>query len=369
LDDRTSVSQPALCGFRRCQEQLPPPGPRGGRPYEFCPDRTWPGGKSCKQLAAAEQALREALGEEAVPTAALQEAGDAFGRAADAVTEPLKTLSNALDAITARLQDEVNAAAARAEAAEQATREADRQRDVALAQAADAEQVARDAHDGARAAEQAQILAEATADEALAARSAAQLEQARAEASTAAITEQAEKAAVDATAQRARADELTANLATRTEELAVRTAERDAARAALEDLRTQSGTLERVLTAQNTQLGTEVETVQAQLRQSEELNQRLIAEHHARAAEMQTQIGENRADLARAHGQLETARTEITHLTGLHNQNGELLAQVRHRVVEAAVEPPTVSLRDDLLAILLGDAPATPDTGGDDDGA
>src|SRR6201999_2647005 len=52
-----------LCGFSRCRAPLPGPGPRGGRPFAYCPDRSWPGGKTCKQLAAAQEALAEALGE------------------------------------------------------------------------------------------------------------------------------------------------------------------------------------------------------------------------------------------------------------------------------------------------------------------
>ncbi|OXM46476.1 response regulator receiver protein, partial [Amycolatopsis thailandensis] len=136
------VPEQARCGFRKCRQPLPPPGPRGGRPYEFCPDRTWPGGKTCKQLAAAEQALREALGDEAVPAGALSDAGQAFEQAAAAVTGPLRTLSNALDAVTAHLRDEIAAAVGQADAAREAAAEADRQRDAALERAAEAEQTA-----------------------------------------------------------------------------------------------------------------------------------------------------------------------------------------------------------------------------------
>lgn len=351
------ASEPARCGFRRCREPLPPPGPRGGRPYEFCPDRVWPGGKSCKQLAAAEQHLREALGEAAVPTAALRDAGEAFGSAASAVSEPLRTLANALDSITARLQEEVGAAVARAEAAERAVREADRQRDAALAAEAEARQTAQDAVQKAQAAEQAQSAAEATAEEAIRARSAAQLDQARAEAAAAAIGEQAEKATADAATQRARADELAAQLATRAEQLATRTAERDAAQTTLRELQRQATSLERVLTSRNTELAGELEAVQARLREAEVRNQNLAAEHHARDTEQRARLGELQEELAGLREQIKTAHSRLGESAARNEHVTQVLSRVR-RCTIAAVEPPT-PLRDQLLAILLDDdAPA-----------
>ncbi|MTD56451.1 response regulator receiver protein [Amycolatopsis sp. RM579] len=351
------ASDVARCGFRRCREPLPPPGPRGGRPYEFCPDRTWPGGKSCKQLTAAEQALREALGEDAVPTAALREAGEAFGSAAAAVSEPLRALSNALDAITARLQQEVTAAVTRAETAELAVRDAERQRDAALATATEAQEAVRDAAVKVEEAEQAQAVAETAAQEAVHARSVAQLDQARAEAAAAAIGEQAEKSAADAAAQRARADDLAGQLSSRAEELSARTAERDAAQAALQEFQHQAKTLERILTTQKTELTGELENIQGQLRQSEVRTQNLIAEHHTRDTELRTRLGEAHAELAGVGGQLEAVRTQLSESAARHKQLTALLSRVRRRALAAAAEPPT-ALRDDLLTILLDDTPA-----------
>ncbi|RJQ87664.1 response regulator receiver protein [Amycolatopsis panacis] len=356
----------ARCGFRRCRQALPPPGPRGGRPYEFCPERTWPGGKSCKQLAGAESALREALGEDGVPTAALRDAGEAFGNAAAAAAEPLRTLSNALDTITARLREEVTTAVARAEAAEQAAREADRQRDEASAKAETAEAAARDAVAEARAAEEAREAAEATAEGAVAARAEAQLEQARAEATAQAVAERAAKAAEEAGAYRERVDELrervaelTADVAARAEELSGRTAERDAARTALQEVQEQSKSVERLLTAQNVELTTELEAVGTRLRESDARNQHLLAEHHVRDAELRSRIGEVRTELVSARGQVDTVSAQLAQSTADRDHVTGLLSRVRRRALAAAAEPST-PLRDDLLAILLddGDVPA-----------
>src|SRR5438128_12406188 len=77
----------ALCGFSRCRAPLPPPGPKGGRPYAYCPDRTWTGGKTCKQLAAAQDALAEALGTSA--DTGVTATAHAFAAAAGKITGPL----------------------------------------------------------------------------------------------------------------------------------------------------------------------------------------------------------------------------------------------------------------------------------------
>jgi DNA repair exonuclease SbcCD ATPase subunit len=168
------------------------------------------------------------------------------------------------------------------------------------------------------------------------------------------VAEQAEKTAAEAAAQRARADELTTELSARTEELATRTAERDAARTALQDLHGQRATAERILTEQNTELAAELETLQAQLRECEARNQNLTAEHHTRDAELRTRIGETQAELAGTRGQLDAAHAQIAHAAARHDQIAGVLSRVRRRALDAAAEPST-PLRDDLLAILLAD--------------
>ncbi|MBN6040064.1 response regulator receiver protein [Amycolatopsis sp. 195334CR] len=351
----------ARCGFRRCRQPLPPPGPRGGRPYEFCPDRTWPGGKTCKQLAAAEQALREALGEDAVPAAALSDAGEAFSTAAAAVTGPLRTLSDTLDAVTAHLQDEVAVAVDQAEAARQAAAQAAQERDIALERAAEASQAAEAAAATVREAEQAQAVAEATADEAIEARSAAQLAQAKAESATAVITKRAEEATEQAAAQQARVDELTATLSSRGEELATRTAERDAARIALRDAQEQSKTWERLLETQKNDLTAELEAVQKQLRKQEASYHDFRTKHETHQTESRTHLAASQAELSATRGQLDTTQLQLAQSQAQHDQVTRLLSRVRQRALAATAEPPT-PLRDDLLSILLTDDTPTTDT-------
>ncbi|OXM54187.1 hypothetical protein [Amycolatopsis alba] len=355
------VSEQARCGFRKCRQPLPPPGPRGGRPYEFCPDRTWPGGKSCKQLAAAEQALREALGDDAVPAGALTDAGQAFDQAAAAVTGPLRTLSNALDAVTAHLRDEIAAAVSQADVARETASEADRQRDVALEQAAEATHAAEQAIEAARVAEQAENLARATADEAVEARSAAQLAQATAESATAVITQRAKEVAEEVSAQRNRADKLAATLAARGEELATRTAERDAARTALaeSDERRKAG--ERLLDTQKRELTADLDAVRVQLRDQDDRHREALAEQAARETASRTQLAEVQTELTAARGQLATAQLQATQSQTLHDEVTAMLSRIRRRAL-AATEEPSAPLRHDLLAILLGDDAAEEST-------
>ncbi len=349
----------ARCGFRKCREPLPPPGPRGGRPYEFCPDRTWPGGKSCKQLAAAEQALREALGDEGVPSAALTDAGQAFDQAATALTGPLRTLSNALDAVTAHLRDEITTAVGQADAAHEAAAEADRQRDAALSRAAEAEAAAEAAKEAARTAQQAELLATATAEEAIEARTAAQLAQAKAESATAVITQRAKEVTEEADEQRARADKLAATLAARGEELATRTAERDAARTALAESDERRKTWERLLETQKRELTAEVDAVREQLRALDARYQEALAERTAHETASRAQLADVQAELTATRGQLAAAQQQITESLVSRDQAARTLTLIRHRAL-AATEEPSTSLRQDLLTILLGDGETTP---------
>jgi chromosome segregation ATPase len=348
------VPQPALCGFRRCRAPLPPPGPRGGRPFEFCPDRLWPGDKTCKQLAAAEQALREALGSTGTPTA-LQDASDAFVQASSQVTGPLQALSNALDTITARLQEEVSAAVAQARDAESRAVDAEQRREIAQARASQAEQAQEDAQEEAGQARQARELAQARAGEAIAARAEAELHRARAEAVAEATATQAEKSAAEAKAERARADTVTTELGRRTEALAVRTAERDAARNALTDLRDHSRDLERALTEQNTQLAAELDQVHTRLREAEHQRHVLTQQHQDAAAAHGERVSSLRTHVARLEGQLETVKQNVEHLTGRSDELDHLLSRVHRLVLDTAGSPD--GLRDRLLSELLDRGP------------
>ncbi|MEU8413566.1 response regulator receiver protein [Amycolatopsis japonica] len=353
-----SAPEQARCGFRKCREPLPPPGPRGGRPYEFCPDRTWPGGKSCKQLAAAEQALREALGDEGVPSAALADAGQAFDQAAAALTDPLRTLSNALDAVTAHLRAEIAAAVGQAEAAHEAAAEADRQRDAALARAAEAEAAAEAAMEASRTAQQAELLAKATTDEAVEARAAAQLAQAKAESATAVITQRAKEVAEEAAEQRTRADKLAATLSARGEELATRTAERDAALTALAESDERRKTWERLVDTQKRELTAELDAVRGELRDQDVRHREALAEQAARETASRTRLADVQTELTTVRGQLAAAQLRVTQSQALHDQITATLSRIRQRAL-AATEEPSAPLRNDLLKILLGEEMTT----------
>jgi hypothetical protein len=205
-------------------------------------------------------------------------------QASSQVAGPLQALSNALDAITARLQEEVSATVAQARDAESRAVDAERRREIAQARASQAEQAQEEAQEEAGQARQARELAEARAGEAIAARAEADLHRARAEAVAEATATQAEKSTAEAKAERARAEAATTELATRTEALAVRTAERDAARNALTDLGEHSRDLERALTEQNTQLAAELDQVHTRLREAEHQRHVLTQQHQDAAA-------------------------------------------------------------------------------------
>ncbi|WP_436498046.1 hypothetical protein [Actinokineospora sp. HUAS TT18] len=188
-----TVDGNALCGFSRCRNPLPPPGPRGGRPYEFCPERAWPGNATCKQLAAAENSLRAALGVES-GTLALGGVAAEVRDHVDRILGPAEALKAVLEQVVTRLDGEVAAAMAAVDAAENATAQ-DRglreraERQAADAQAAAAESAALTAEHGA-----ARAAAEHARDEALARTKAAELKQARAESRRDAEHERAELA-------------------------------------------------------------------------------------------------------------------------------------------------------------------------------
>jgi DNA repair exonuclease SbcCD ATPase subunit len=286
----------------------------------------------------------------------LQDASDAFVQASSQVTGPMRALSNALDAITARLQEEVSAAVAQARDADSRAVDAEQQREIAQARASQAEQFQEGAQEEAVQARQARDLAEALAGEAVAARGEAELHQARAEAVAEATATQTEKSAAEAKAERARAEAATTELATRTEALAVRTAERDAARDALTGLREHIRDLERAHTEQNTQLAAELDQVHTRLREAEHQRHVLTQQHQDAAAAHSERVSSLRTHGARLEGQLEMVTQNVEHLTSRSAELDHMLSRV-HRLVLDTAGPPD-ELRDRLLAELLDRGPA-----------
>ncbi|MEW2499491.1 response regulator receiver protein [Amycolatopsis sp. NPDC047767] len=346
IEDRTA----ALCGFRQCRAPLPPPGPRGGRPFEFCPDRRWPGDRTCKQLAAADQALREALGG-SVSHAGLTDAAAEFVRAATELGGPLQTLRNALDSVAARAQDEVTSALTRAETAEARATEADGLRQAAEARALEAEEATAAAQ--AHAQEQVELAkaAQETAAQAVKARKTAELDQARAEAAATAAAERADQAATDVCSERSRADALAAELAQRSEQLAVRTTERDAALTNLAQSRAREEEVRRDLTGRLDQTTETLAVARASLG---DLEQRLDAAHQHQRTESAASaeaLAEERSRAAVLAGRLDAAHEQLTCAAEHHNGLRSRLERV-HRL---ALVTPTenTDLRADLLAELL----------------
>ncbi|MFI5606641.1 response regulator receiver protein [Amycolatopsis sp. NPDC051903] len=350
----------SLCGFRQCRAPLPPPGPRGGRPFEFCPDRRWPGDRTCKQLAAADQALREALGDSA-PHTGLTEAAGEFVRAAAELGEPLQTLRNALDSVAARAQDEVTAALARAETAEARAVEADGLRQAADARATGAEEAKAAAQTHAREQEERADAAAETAAAAVTARKTAELACARAEATATAATERAEQATADARTERTRADTMAADLAQRSQELAVRTTERDAALGTLAEARAQlDDAREALLAADETReaLTAQLTTVRTR---ADDVNSRLQAtltdhhtattaaaeartEHHRQTAVLSTRLDETASRLAReaeAHTALRARLSRVHRLALTDPAEGtDLRAALLAELLDVPGEPP-----------------------------
>ncbi|HWD02509.1 MAG TPA: response regulator receiver protein [Amycolatopsis sp.] len=363
IDDRNV----ALCGFRQCRAPLPPPGPRGGRPFEFCPDRRWPGDRTCKQLAAADQALREALGD-AAPHAGLADAAAEFVRAAAEVAEPLQTLRNALDTVAARAQHEVGAALSRAEAAEERAAEADGLRQAAETRAADAGAARTAAEAHAREQEERADAESESAAAAVAARKSAELAQARAEAATAAAVERAEQAVAETRDVRAKAEALASVLAERTQELAVRITERDAAlenltqaRAQVDAARVAAEETRETLTAQLTAARARAEDLAAHLETARH-------DHHtATTAAAEARAGHER-ETAVLTTRLDEAAARLTRETDAHTALRARLARVHRLAVAGPAEDG--DLRTALLSELLdlaepssAEAPRRPEAG------
>src|SRR3954449_11691244 len=97
------------CGYSKCREALPSPGPQGGRRRSFCRDTRWDGGRTCSQMAPAEREALGALGLDAGSSTFRLDA-ERLRDHLDAVRGPVDALTAALASVTTRL-DEVEAAA------------------------------------------------------------------------------------------------------------------------------------------------------------------------------------------------------------------------------------------------------------------
>lgn len=357
-------AQTALCGFSHCKRPLPPPGPRGGRPYEFCPDRRWPGDKTCKQLAAAQQALREALGETDPPTA-LREATDTFADASRRVLEPLQTLGSALDTVTARMQDELTAAAARADEADRAADEAARARREADERADRAEQERAEAVSDAQQARTEAEEAVARAASAVDTADAAELARARAEATAEAAIDRARRAEDENKVVRRHADELLQRLDELRAQLAERTGERDSAVAALDEHRRRSRDLEESLTARAESAAEHLEQVRADLARASEREQELSRRLEQATAEQQAAERAAASAQSEAQSELAALRSQLERLQAQHaaaeqardtaEQARDAAGRVLHRVhaaVLAAGDDPA-ALRESVVRELL----------------
>jgi chromosome segregation ATPase len=315
-----AVETDSLCGFSHCRAPLPAPGPRGGRPFAYCPDRTWPGGKTCKQLAAAQDALTEALGTPA--DAGITSSTSAFTAAAAELAQPLGDVLAAANALRDTLAAELNIAAARVAEAEetaacerglrQQAEEAAAAAGVEARRAADhAADVVRDATAEAdrRRAERDQAVAAAAA----AAEARAEAERAQARAEGVATTER-ERAEQTVREERDRAEAATKALAAATEKLAATRTERDAARIALDDLRTVVEERQRVADDAAAELSS------ARIRETE-----LIVELNSARADLQAakterndasiELEATKIELSHARIEASTANVEVSRLT------------------------------------------------------
>ncbi|MCW2717215.1 MAG: response regulator receiver, partial [Pseudonocardia sp.] len=121
------IDEAARCGYSKCRAELPGPGPQGGRRRTFCRDTRWEGGRSCAQMARAERDALDALGLDS-SRAAFGLDADRLREHVDAVRGPVAALTDALAAVTGRI-DEVEAhAVAAVEEANRRAAEAERTR-------------------------------------------------------------------------------------------------------------------------------------------------------------------------------------------------------------------------------------------------
>lgn len=350
-----------LCGFSRCKAPLPGPGPKGGRPYAYCPERVWPGNKSCKQLAAAQDALAEALGNEPV-NAELALASSTFAEAADRLTGPLGEVMATAEALRGALAAEVAAAADKAEEAlsmasmERGLREA---AEAETARAVQAEATAADAAARDRADRDEAVTVARAAKEAA---TQANLAKARAEGIAATEHHRAEEALRQtageqkrANAEHARAEAALAAAATERTTAASALAaatERLAERSAELDMRTES------LTEVTEKLATrsaELEAARDALRESERRHQSALSRVESLTQERQDQetrlaeararaeyvAQEQEARLAAADSATQNAARARAQLAAIHNAltTPQDEPDLRTRLLSALLEP------------------------------
>lgn len=241
------------CGYSKCRAELPGPGMQGGRPRSFCRDTRWEGGRTCAQLARAEREALGALGLDA-GSATFRLDADRLREQLDDVRGPVEALTEALAAVTTRLDEVEAAAVASVEAAHAQVAEAERAR---LA----AEEAREQAEHRMR---QSTISAERAANEraeAVERASAATRQAMEATEALGAARQQAEEATTSrrtAEAQAAREAERAAGTDRQLREIAVLAeraiVERDAARAAEADRRVESESLRADLAAERAHL-------------------------------------------------------------------------------------------------------------------
>ncbi|GAA1285241.1 hypothetical protein [Saccharothrix xinjiangensis] len=280
----------ALCAFGRCRAPLPPPGPRGGRPFEYCPEREWPGGHTCKQLAGAEAALTEALGKTAVPH--LSGAASAFVDAAGRVLEPMAALAAALEDLRTSAATELTAAAEQVErteaeaARERGLREAATQQAERAGQDKVAAETARDAAlADARTAREEHAEALRARAQAVAAQRGTELELARVAAERDAAHRQAEQAATTAAAT------VTAITAAADQRVLAATAGETAAREQAAELRAELKALHHRLAEQDHRLQAAEQAVERVRGEAEQRIERI-------AADAERRVDQARADTA-----------------------------------------------------------------------
>ncbi|MFD7657130.1 response regulator receiver protein, partial [Actinosynnema sp. NPDC059797] len=271
----------ALCAFGRCRAPLPPPGPRGGRPFEYCPERDWPGGHTCKQLAAAETALTEALGTATAPH--LSGAASVFVDAAGRVLEPMTALAAALEDLRTSAAAELTAAS---EQVERANAEAARERglrEAAVSRAERADQdkataeTARDAAlADARTAREEHAEALRVRERAVAAQRATELELARGAAERDAAPRPAEQAATTAAAT------VAAITAAADQRVRAATAAETEAREQAAELRAEVKALRHRLTEQDHRLQTAEQAVERVRGEAEQRIERITADAERR---------------------------------------------------------------------------------------
>lgn len=169
-----TLEAPRRCGFTQCRQPLEYDG--RGRPPEYCPDRRWPDGRTCRQAAAAERAAERATGMD-VTLDAFRAAGERFLPAAQTIGQRLAEVVSAVDQVrdgalarTTAAERAASDALTQAKTADEARESALAERDRALAAAAAAtaarDQAAADRDEAIAAAARADQRAEAARSDA-----------------------------------------------------------------------------------------------------------------------------------------------------------------------------------------------------------